>query len=184
MNRLKQQYLESLVPQLKKELGKENVFALPKIKKILVHIGVGTREPNQAKALESAKEQLSLLTGQKPKVTAAKQSVAGFKLRQGDPVGLLVTLRGERMWQFLDKLINIVLPRVKDFQGVRVNAFDQNGNYNLGLTEQIIFPEIEYDKIDRIRGMQITIVTSAENIHDAKILLTLLGMPFEKEEQK
>jgi len=180
MNRLKQQYIESIVPQLKKELGKENILALPRIEKILVHIGVGTREANQAKALESAKEQLSMITGQKAKVTAAKQSVAGFKLRQGEPVGLLVTLRGERMWQFLDKLINIVLPRVKDFQGVKADAFDQGGNYNLGLKEQIIFPEIEYDKIDRIRGMQITIVTSVKKTDEARLLLKLFGMPFEK----
>ncbi|HAU99036.1 MAG: 50S ribosomal protein L5 [Microgenomates group bacterium GW2011_GWF2_45_18] len=182
MNRLKQQYNEKVAPELMKVLNKKNVMSLPKITKILVHVGVGTREANQAKALESVREQLQVIAGQKPKTTAAKQSIAGFKLRQGDPVGLVVTLRGERMWEFLDKLISIVLPRVKDFQGVRKNAFDQNGNYNLGITEQIVFPEIEYDKIDRIRGLQVTIATSTKKTEEARKLLELLGFPFEKEE--
>lgn len=180
MNRLKQTYLEKLLPALKKELHAMNDLAAPRLTKIVVSVGISSKEDNKTKALESMAEQLKTITGQKPKQTLAKQSIAGFNIRQGEPVGLMVTLRGERMWEFFDKFVSIVLPRFKDFQGVSRKAFDSNGNYNLGIVEQIVFPEIEYDTIDRVRGLQITIVTSTQNSHEATRLLELLGMPFEK----
>jgi len=182
MNRLKTQYNEKVLAQLKDELKVTNALAIPTIEKIVVSVGIGNDEANHEKAMENVAEQLKLITGQKPKTTRAKQSIAGFKTRAGDPIGLMVTLRGEFMWEFLDKLISIVLPRVKDFQGIKKTAFDDRGNYNLGVVEQIVFPEIEYDKIDRIRGLQVTIVTTATNKKDSMRLLTLLGMPFEKED--
>ncbi len=180
MNRLKQTYLEKLLPMLKKELQATNDLAAPRLKKIVVSVGIGSKEDNKAKALESMAEQLKTITGQKPKQTLAKQSIAGFNIREGEPVGLMVTLRGERMWEFFDKLVNIVLPRFKDFQGISRKAFDSNGNYNLGIVEQIVFPEIEYDTIDRVRGLQVTIVTSTQKTSEALTLLEMLGMPFEK----
>lgn len=183
MNRLKQKYIEQVLPALKKELNKPNDLAVPRVLKIVVSVGIGSKEANKAKALESMAEQLKVITGQKPKQTAAKKAIAGFNIRQGDAVGLMVTLRGERMWEFLDKLISIVLPRFKDFQGIPKKAFDGNGNYNLGIAEQIVFPEIEYDTIDRVRGLQVTIVTSTTEKTEATKLLELLGMPFEKEVQ-
>ncbi len=181
MNRLKQKYNEQILPALMKELNKPNVMAVPRVTKIVVNVGIGNKEANKTKALESMAEQLKVITGQKAKQTTAKQAIAGFGTRQGDPVGLTVTLRGERMWEFLDKLISIVLPRFKDFQGVSRKAFDSNGNYNLGMAEQISFPEIEYDTIDRVRGLQITIVTSTRVTQEAEKLLEKFGMPFEKE---
>ncbi|HZZ98645.1 MAG TPA: 50S ribosomal protein L5 [Candidatus Saccharimonadia bacterium] len=183
MNRLKQQYIEKVLPVLKAELKLTNNLAVPSLEKIVVSVGVGNDESNHEKAMENVSEQLKVMTGHKPRVTKAKQAIAGFKLRAGDPVGLFVTLRGEFMWEFLDKLNSIVLPRVKDFQGIKKTAFDKQGNYNLGVAEQIVFPEIEYDKIDRIRGLQITVVTTAKNPKDSKRLLELLGMPFEKDEK-
>src|SRR3989344_1866771 len=183
MNRLHKTYIETILPALKKELGRENTLSIPRLTKIVVSVGVGTKEDNHDKALVSVAEQLAIITGQKPKKTIAKQAIAGFKTRQGDVIGLMVTLHGDRMWEFMDKLSSIVLPRVKDFQGISNTGFDGHGNYNLGMTEQIVFPEIEYDKIDRIRGLQVTIVTSAKNDVEARKLLVLLGVPFAKVEK-
>lgn len=183
MNRLRDKYLKSVRFDLKKELGKANDLAVPRLVKVVVSVGIGSKEPNKDKALESMAEQLKVITGQAPKKTSAKQAIAGFNIRQGDVIGLMVTLRGERMWEFMDKLIGIVLPRFKDFQGVSKKSFDQGGNYNLGITEQIVFPEIEYDTIDRVRGLQVTIVTSTKKHKEALRLLQLLGMPFEKDEK-
>jgi len=179
MNRLRQKYQEEIMPSLQKELGLKNRMAVPKIDKIVLNVGI-TEDQHQNQSLENMGAQLAAITGQKPKTTRAKKSIAGFKLRQGDPIGLMVTLRGERMYQFLDKLISIVLPRVKDFQGVPDNAFDPQGNYSLGLKEQIVFPEIEYDKIDKVRGLQVNIVTTSKDAKTGKRLLELLGMPFVK----
>lgn len=167
---------------MKKELGIDNLFALPAVKKIVINMGVSDfpQNPRQRMAvIENVLEQFTIIAGQKPQVTRARQSIAGFKLREGDPLGVMVTLRGERMWQFLDKLISIALPRVKDFQGVPTKL-DGNGNYSLGIEEQIIFPEIDYDKIESIRGLQINIITSATNDRAGYALLKELGMPFEK----
>jgi large subunit ribosomal protein L5 len=179
MNRLHQKYQENIIPELKKELGITNSMAVPKITKVVVNVGI-TGEQNQKLALENMAQQLAAITGQKPKTTVARKSIAGFKLREGDPIGLMVTLRGNRMYEFLDKVISIVLPRVKDFQGIKPTAFDQDGNYSLGIQEQIVFPEIEYDKIDRVRSLQINIVTSADDPRQAKRLLELVGLPFAK----
>jgi large subunit ribosomal protein L5 len=179
MNRLKQQINESIIPALQKELGLKNQMSVPKIEKVVINCGL-TEEAHQQEALKSMAEQLKLIAGQKPKICSARQSIAGFHLRAGDPIGLKVTLRGERMFQFLDKLISVALPRVKDFQGVPSTAFDRQGNYSLGLNEQIVFPEINYDKIDRVRGLQIIIVTTAKEPKTAKRLLELIGMPFQK----
>jgi large subunit ribosomal protein L5 len=182
MNRLKEKYHKEILPALKKELKYDNNLSVPQVDKIVVNVGI-TEDQHQDQALKNVGEQLANITGQKAKTTKAKKSIAGFKLRAGEPIGLMVTLRGERMYQFLDKLINIVLPRVKDFQGVSNTAFDHAGNYNLGLEEQIIFPEIDYDKIDKVRSLQATIVTTTSNSEHAKALLTHLGMPFAKEEK-
>jgi len=181
MNRLKEKYQKKAVPQLVKKLKHKNPLAVPKLQKIVVNIGV-TEDQHQDKALKSVAQQLKIITGQLPKITRAKKSIASFKLRAGDPIGLMVTLRGKRMYQFLDKLITIALPRVKDFQGVSRTSFDQSGNYSLGFEEQIIFPEIDYDKIDKVRGLQVTVVTTTNNKDEALLLLELLGLPFEKEE--
>lgn len=182
MNRLKQKYIEVIKPQLKQEFGAKADLAVPRLLKVVVSTGIGMKEANRDKAFESMTEQLKTICGQAPKKTRAKQSIAGFKTRQGDPLGLMVTLRGDLMWEFMDKLISVVLPRVKDFRGISRTAFDQNGNYNLGITEQIVFPEIEYDKIDRIRGLQVTVVSSGKNKEQAFRLLELMGMPFAKEQ--
>jgi large subunit ribosomal protein L5 len=179
MNRLRQKYTKEIVPSLKKELSFKHVLAVPAVKKIVLNVGI-TEDQHQKEAIKSMTDQIASITGQKPKTTRARLSIASFKLREGDPIGIMVTLRGERMYQFLDKLISIVLPRVKDFQGVPLTAFDGQGNYSLGLDEQIVFPEIEYDKIDKVRGLQINIVTSATSDQHAKRLLELLGMPFKK----
>jgi large subunit ribosomal protein L5 len=178
MNKMKEQYQEQ-VPSLMSGLSLENVMEVPRISKVVVNIGLGEALDNP-KALDAAVSDLTQVTGQKPIVTKARKSIANFKLREGRSIGAKVTLRGERMWSFLDRLINIVLPRVRDFRGVSPDSFDGRGNYTLGLREQLIFPEIEYDKIDKIRGMEITIVTTARNDDQARALLQMLGMPFKK----
>jgi large subunit ribosomal protein L5 len=179
MNRLKIQYQNEMIPSLMKDLELDNVMQVPAIKKVVVNIGMGEAMDNP-KALDAAVNDMVAITGQKPIITKAKKSIANFKLREGRSIGVKVTLRGERMWAFVDRLINIVLPRVRDFRGVSPDAFDGRGNYTLGLREQLIFPEIEYDKIDKIRGMEITIVTNAANDDQARALLQLFGMPFRK----
>lgn len=184
MNRLQQTYQQEVAPKLQEEFKLSNVFAIPKITKIVVNMGVAQpQEPRQRKqAIENIVKQFEVIAGQHPQITYAKKSIANFKLREGDPLGVMVTLRGQYMWEFLDKLLSIVLPRVKDFRGVSKVAFDGQGNYNLGIEEQIVFPEIEYDKIERVRGLQITIVTSTKNDQHTFRMLELLGMPFEKDE--
>jgi large subunit ribosomal protein L5 len=179
MNRLKERYQTEIVPTLYKQLDMKNVMQVPTVKKVVVNIGLGEAMDNP-KALEAAVNDMVQITGQKPIVTKARKSIANFKLREGRQIGAKVTLRGERMWAFLDRLFNIVLPRVRDFRGVSPDAFDGRGNYTLGLREQLIFPEIEYDKIDKVRGMEITIVTNAPSDDQATALLLLLGMPFRK----
>lgn len=180
MNKLKEQFQTEMVPALQEALNLENVMQVPQIKKVVINIGMGEALDNP-KALDAAVSDLSQITGQKPVITKARVSIANFKLREGRSIGVKVTLRGERMWSFLDRLVNIVLPRVRDFRGVSRDAFDGRGNYTLGLREQLIFPEIEYDKIDKIRGMEITIVTSARTDEQAAQLLEMLGMPFRKD---
>ena len=179
MNVLKQKYQEEIVPALMKELSLSNVMQVPKLEKIVLNIGLGEALDNP-KALDAAVADLMLITGQKPVLTKAKKSIANFKLRDGRIIGAKVTLRGEKMWAFADRLINIALPRLRDFRGVSRNSFDGRGNYTLGLQEQLIFPEIEYDKIDKVRGMEITIVTSAPNDEQSLAMLSMLGMPFRK----
>lgn len=183
MNRLQKKYKQKIVPVLQKEFKLSTIMAVPQIKKVVVNMGVTQPVEPRArwKIMDNIIDQFKVITGQKPHINLARQSVAGFNLREGDPVGAMVTLRGQRMWEFLDKLIGITLPRVKDFQGVSRNAFDGQGNYSLGLEEQIVFPEIDYDNIDQVRGLQITIVTSATENNQAFKLLKLLGMPFAKE---
>lgn len=180
MNRLKERFQTEMVPALKESLGLMNLMQVPQVKKVVINIGMGEALDNP-KALDAAVNDLVQITGQKPVITKARTSIANFKLREGRAIGVKVTLRGERMWAFLDRLLNIVLPRVRDFRGVPRDAFDGRGNYTLGLREQLIFPEIEYDKIDKIRGMEITIVTSATNDEQAASLLEMLGMPFRKD---
>lgn len=179
MNRLKERYQKEIIPALQKSLNLPNKMQVPAPKKVVVNIGLGEAMDNP-KALEAAVVDLTAITGQKPVVTKARKSIANFKLREGRAIGAKVTLRGERMWFFLDRLMNIVLPRVRDFRGVSSDAFDGRGNYTLGLREQLIFPEIEYDKIDKIRGMEITIVTNAPSDDQAAVMLQMLGMPFRK----
>lgn len=175
--RLKTVYEETIVPKLKEQFGYTNVHQVPKLVKITVNRGLGEASQN-AKALESSIAELATITGQKPVVTRAKKAIAGFKLRQGMPVGLMVTLRSERMYAFLDRLIGIALPRIRDFRGISPKSFDGRGNYSLGIREQIIFPEIEYDSIDKIRGMDISIITSANTDEEGRALLKEMGMPF------
>lgn len=177
MARLYEVYKQEITPKLVDKFQYKNVMQVPKIDKIIVNIGVGEAIQNP-KALDAAVNDLSIITGQKPIITKAKKSIAGFKLREGMPIGCKVTLRGERMYQFLDKLINVVLPRVRDFRGISPQAFDGRGNYSLGIKEQTIFPEIEYDKIDKIRGMEVAIVTTSKNDEEARELLRSMGMPF------
>lgn len=179
MNRLKKFYQDEIVPAMTKKFGYTNKMAVPKIDKIILNIGMGESKDN-AKALENASNDIAIITGQKPVITKAKKSIAAFKLRTGMPIGCKVTLRGEKMYGFFDRLINVALPRVRDFHGINSNSFDGRGNYSLGLKEQLIFPEIQYDKIDKIRGMNIVIVTTAKDDEQAKELLTLYGMPFKK----
>lgn len=182
----KKHYVEEIVPKLQKELGIKNVMAVPKITKVVINVGVTDPQDPRARkpVIDNVINQLSVISGQKAQVTKAKKSIATFKLREGDPVGAMVTLRGSMMWSFLQRLLVVVLPRVKDFRGVSLTAFDGRGNYSLGLDEQIIFPEINYDTIDRIRPLQVVIVTNAGNNDQALALLKSMGMPFVKEESK
>ena len=175
--RIKEKYLAEAVPALQQKFGYKNVMQIPRLEKVIINMGLGDCKDN-AKALESAVAELTQIAGQKPLVTKAKKSVANFKLRQGMNVGAKVTLRGARMEEFIDKLVNIALPRVRDFRGVSAKAFDGRGNYALGIKEQLIFPEIEYDKVEKIRGMEMIFVTTAKTDEEAKELLRLLGMPF------
>ena len=180
MNVLHERYKNEIVPALMKELDLKNINQVPGITKAVVNIGLGEALDNP-KALDAAVSDLMTITGQKPVVIAAKKSIANFKLREGRQIGAKVTLRGERMWAFLDRLMNVALPRVRDFRGISAEAFDGRGNYTLGLREQLIFPEIEYDKIDKIRGMEVSIVTTAQTDEQARTLLKMLGMPFRKD---
>jgi large subunit ribosomal protein L5 len=179
MNALKERYRKDIVPALMKELQLDNVMQVPNLKKIVVNIGMG-EALDEPKTLDAAVKDLVAITGQKPVITEAKKSIANFKLREGRQIGVKVTLRGEKMWSLMDRLVNIALPRVRDFRGVSPEAFDGRGNYTLGVREQLIFPEINYDSIDKIRGMEITFVTTAENDEQGAALLTKLGMPFRK----
>ena len=177
MARMKEKYLKEVAPQMMQKFNYKNVMEIPKLEKVVVNIGVGEAVQNP-KALDGAVADLRAITGQKPIITRAKKSIAAFKLRAGVPIGTKVTLRSERMYEFVDKLFNVALPRVRDFRGVSPKGFDGRGNYTLGLKEQLIFPEIEYDKVDQIRGMDIVFVTTAKTDEEAKELLRLLGMPF------
>jgi len=177
MSRLKDKYLQEVLPQLKEEFRYTNNLQVPRLSKVVINMGIGEAIQN-AKVLDSAQADLTAVSGQKPLVTRAKKSIAGFKLRKGMPIGCKVTLRRERMYDFLDKLLNVALPRIRDFKGVSPKSFDGRGNYNLGLKEQIIFPEINYDKIDKVRGMDVCIVTAAKSDEEARSLLQRLGMPF------
>lgn len=177
---LKTRYQKEVVPALRKAFQYRNIMEVPRIRKVVVNIGLGEALDNP-KALEAAMNDLMLITGQKPVMTRARKSIANFKLREGRIIGVKVTLRGDRMWAFLDRLMNIALPRVRDFRGVSPEAFDGRGNYTLGLRDQLVFPEIEYDKIDKLRGMEVSIVTTARTDDQARLLLQLLGMPFRKE---
>lgn len=180
MNKLKAFYKEEAVASLTKEYGFTSVMQVPMIEKVVVNVGLGEAKENP-KVIEAAVEDLATITGQKPVLTKSRKNIANFKLRAGIVIGAKVTLRGEKMWAFLDRLINVALPRVRDFRGISPNSFDGRGNYTLGLKDQLIWPEIDYDKIDKLRGMELTIVTTAENDDQARSLLTLLGMPFKKE---
>lgn len=180
MNHLRERYKNEVAPTLMKSLNLTNVMQVPRIKKVVVNVGVGEALDNP-KALEATVEDITKITGQKPVITKARKSIAAFKLREGRAIGVKVTLRGERMWDFLDRLMNVALPRVRDFRGVPTDAFDGRGNYTLGLREQLVFPEIDYDKIDKLRGLEITIVTSARTDEEGRQLLKLLGMPFKKD---
>ena len=180
MPRLKDRYKKEVIPGLMKDFGYANVMQVPRLTKIVINIGMGEATAN-AKAMEAAEHDISAISGQKPIVTRAKRSISAFKIRQGMPIGLKVTLRGDRMWDFYDRLVSIVLPRIREFQGVPRDAFDGMGNYSLGFTEQTSFPEIEFEKIDRARGLEVSIVTTAGNDEQARRLLELLGMPFARD---
>jgi large subunit ribosomal protein L5 len=175
--RLKQYYLDEVVPTMMRDFGYTNVMQVPMLKKAVVNIGLGEAIQN-AKAIDAAVNDVQLITGQKPIVTKAKRSIAAFKLREGMPIGVKVTLRGDRMYEFYDRLVSIALPRIRDFRGVSSNSFDGRGNYTLGMTEQISFPEIDYDKVDKLRGLEVSLVTSADTDEEGRRLLALLGMPF------
>lgn len=177
---LKERYQKEIIPALMRSLKLKNIMEVPRLERIVINIGVGEALDNP-KALDAAVADLSIITGQKPIITKARKSIANFKLREGRSIGVKVTLRGDRMWAFYDRLVNIALPRVRDFRGVSPNSFDGRGNYTLGLREQLVFPEIDYDKIDKLRGMEITIVTTAKTDEAGRQLLDLLGMPFRKE---
>jgi len=180
MSRLKERYRKEVIPKLVELSGYKNVMEAPRLDKVVLNIGLGEAIQN-AKALEAAEGDLTAISGQHPVTTRAKKSIAAFRLRSGMPIGLKVTLRGERMYDFLDKLVNVVLPRMREFQGVSPNSFDGCGNYTLGLKEQIVFPEIDYDKIDRLRGLEVSIITNARTDEEGRQLLDLLGMPFTKD---
>lgn len=177
MARLQEQYVNEIAPALNKKFGYKSVMQIPKLDKIVINVGAGEAKDN-AKVIDSISGDLAKITGQKPIVCRAKKSVANFKLREGMPIGVKVTLRGEKMWEFMDRLFNVALPRVRDFRGINPNSFDGRGNYAFGLKEQLIFPEIEYDKVDKIRGMDICICTTATTDEEAKELLTMVGAPF------
>jgi large subunit ribosomal protein L5 len=179
MPRLKDKYNEEIIKAMMQKFGYKNVMEVPKLEKIVVNVGLGEAVQN-SKAIDAAVGDIMKITGQRPVVTKAKKSIAGFKLREGMSIGAKVTLRGERMWEFVDKVISIALPRVRDFRGVSATAFDGRGNYTLGIREQLIFPEIEYDKVDKVRGMDISFVTTAKTDEEARELLRLFGMPFKK----
>jgi large subunit ribosomal protein L5 len=177
MSRLKERYDKEVAPALKKEFGYTNVMAIPKLQKIVVNMGLGEATQN-AKIVDTGADEVARITGQKPVATRAKKSIAQFKVRQGMPIGSMVTLRGDRMWDFLDRLIAVALPRVRDFRGVSAKGFDGRGNYTLGLKDQLLFPEIDYMKVDKARGMNISVVTTAKSDEESRKLLQLLGMPF------
>ena len=177
MARLKEKYVKEIMPAFQKEFGYTNVMAIPKLDKVIINIGLGEAVQND-KAVDAAVGDLTIISGQKPLVTRAKKSIAGFKLREGMPIGVKVTLRGDRMYEFVDRLFSVALPRVRDFHGVPSKSFDGRGNYSLGLKEQLIFPEIDYDKIDKIRGMQVVFTTTAKTDEEGRALLAQLGMPF------
>jgi len=179
LTRLKETYQKEIIDGMTKKFGYKNVMQVPKIEKIVINMGIGEAKEN-SKVLDSAMNDLAIIAGQKPVTTKANNSIANFKIREGMPIGCKVTLRGERMYEFLDRLVNLALPRVRDFRGVNPNAFDGRGNYALGIKEQLIFPEIEYDKVDKVRGMDIIIVTTAETDEEARELLAQFGMPFKK----
>jgi len=179
MSRLKERYQKEVVPTLMGEYGYENVMQAPRLEKIVINIGLGEAIKNP-RALEAAERDLAAISGQHPVISRAKRSISGFKVRTGMPIGMMVTLRGDRMYDFFDRLVNATLPRIRDFQGTPRNSFDGRGNYTLGIREQIIFPEIEYDKVDKIRGMEISIVTTARTNEEGRRLLELLGMPFQR----
>ena len=183
MLRLKEKYRNEAIPAMMERHGYKNIMQVPRLEKVVLNIGLGEAIAN-AKALEAAESDLTAITGQHPVITRSKKSIAAFRLRAGMPIGIMVTLRGERMYQFLDKLVSAVLPRVREFQGVSATAFDGRGNYTLGMKEQIFFPEIDYDKVDKVRGLEISIVTTAKTDEEGKHLLELLGMPFVKEEME
>jgi large subunit ribosomal protein L5 len=180
MNRMQERYQQEVVPALQNAFSYRNIMEVPRIQKVVVNIGLGEAMGN-SKALEAAITDMTTITGQKPIQTKARKSIANFKLREGVIIGVKVTLRGDRMWALIDRLLNVALPRVRDFRGVSPDAFDGRGNYTLGLRDQLIFPEIEYDKIDKLRGMEITIVTTAKNDEHSRAMLKFLGMPFRKE---
>ncbi len=179
---LKERFLQEVHPALMRDLGLDNPMQVPRLSKIVVNVGVGEALDN-AKALDATVDDISMITGQHPVVTRARKSVANFKLREGRAIGVKVTLRGERMWSFLDRLLNVALPRTRDFRGVSPDSFDGRGNYTLGIREQLIFPEIDYDKIDKVRGFEVTIVTTAETDEQGRRLLAMLGMPFRRREE-
>ena len=177
MSRLRERYEKDVAPALRKEFGYKNVMAVPKIEKIVVNMGLGEATQN-AKIIDAGADEVARITGQKPVTTRAKKSIAQFKVRKGMPIGAMVTLRGERMWEFLDRLVSVALPRVRDFRGVSPRGFDGRGNYTLGLKDQLLFPEIDYMKVDKARGMNISVVTTAKTDEESRKLLQLLGMPF------
>lgn len=179
MNRLKEKYEKEVVPALMEKFNYDNIMQVPVVEKIVINMGVGDAVQN-SKVLDNAVEELTAISGQKPVITRAKKSIAGFKLREGMPIGTKVTLRQERMYEFLDKLISVSLPRVRDFRGISSKSFDGRGNYTLGVREQLIFPEVDYDKVSKVRGMDIVIVTTAKTDEEGRELLTLLGMPYRK----
>ena len=179
MNRLKEKFVSEITPSLMEKFNYDSVMEVPKVEKIVINMGVGEAVSN-AKNLDKAVEELALISGQKPIITKAKKSIAGFRLREGMPIGAKVTLRGERMYEFLDKLVSVSLPRVRDFHGVSKKSFDGRGNFTLGVKEQLIFPEVDYDLVDKVRGMDIVVVTTAKTDEESRELLTQLGMPFQK----
>ena len=180
--RLKERYRAEIVPEMQRQFSYRNIMQVPRVEKVTVNIGLGEAREN-ARAVETATADIATITGQKPVVTRAKKAISNFKIRENMPVGAAVTMRGDRMYEFLDRLLNVALPRIRDFHGVSVKAFDGRGNFSLGLREQLIFPEVDYDKVDRIRGMQVNIITTARNDEEGRRLLELMGMPFSKERQ-